>query len=327
MKKVIIGILFSVGGLYLAFRQMDFGSLITVLRSVDWILILIAVVVMIFSVWVRALRWRIILSPIKDVKTHPLFAAAMIGYFGNSVLPLRLGEFLRAYAINRNERSVTSSTAFGTIVVERVVDMLGIMILILVLFSSYDIPQWLTNSGLSLSAVVIIVSVVLFWISASHHDWVEKMENIAFLQHGVGNRLKQMFHSFVGGLVTLRRIRQPVSLVLYSVSLWLMYWGIAWLSARSIGVDLSWLQLGILMISVTMVIALPSAPGFIGTYHAGAVVVLVEVFSVAQAPAQAYAIINHAVGFVPLVVVGAYYFLKSSLNLSDVKSMKAPTNA
>ena len=134
MKKVIIGILFSVGGLYLAFRQMDFGSLMTVLRSVDWILILIAVVVMIFSVWVRALRWRIILSPIKDVKTHPLFVAAMIGYFGNSVLPLRLGEFLRAYALNRNERSVTFSTAFGTIVVERVVDMLGIMILILALF-------------------------------------------------------------------------------------------------------------------------------------------------------------------------------------------------
>ena len=60
MKKVIFGILFSAGGLYLAFRQMDFGSLMIVFRSVDWILILIAVVVMIFSVWVRALRWRII---------------------------------------------------------------------------------------------------------------------------------------------------------------------------------------------------------------------------------------------------------------------------
>jgi len=56
VKKVIIGILFSVGGLYFAFRQMDFGSLMTVLRSVDWILILIAVIVMIVSVWVRALR-------------------------------------------------------------------------------------------------------------------------------------------------------------------------------------------------------------------------------------------------------------------------------
>ena len=324
MKKVIIGILFSVGGLYFAFRQMDFGSLMTVLRSVDWILILIAVIVMIVSVWVRALRWHIILSPIKDVKTHPLFAAAMIGYFGNSVLPLRLGEFLRAYALNRNEHSVTFSTAFGTIVIERVVDMLGIMFLILALFSSYDIPQWLANSGLTLSAVVIIVSAALFWISASHHDWVEKMENIAVLQRGVGIRMKKMFHSFIEGLVTLRKIRRPVSLVFYSVSLWLMYWGITWLCARSLGIDLSWLQLGILLVSVTMVITLPSAPGFIGTYHAGAVLMLVEVFAVAQAPAQAYAIINHAVGFVPLVVIGAYYFLKSSLKLSDVKSEEAP---
>ena len=127
--------------------------------------------------------------------------------------------------------------------------------------------------------------------------------------------------------MTLRRIKQPVSLIFYSVSLWVMYWGIAWFCARSIGLDLSWLELGILMVSVTMVITLPSAPGFIGTYHAGAVLVLVEVFSVTQVSAQAYAIINHAVGFVPLVVVGAYYFLKSSLNLSDVKSVKVPTNA
>jgi uncharacterized protein (TIRG00374 family) len=250
----------------------------------------------------------------------------MIGYFGNSVLPLRLGEFMRAFALSRGGHSVSTSAAFGTLIVERMLDMIGIMVLTLVLFSSYPIPPWLANSGLILSGVIILLSAILFWVASSHEEWVERIERFAPLQKGIGSKLKKVFHSFIEGLATLRKVSSPGGLVVYSSALWLMYWSIAWLSARALGMELSLLQLGIVLVAVTMIIILPSAPGFIGTYHAGAVLVLVEVFSIDQAPAQAYAIINHAIGFVPLVIIGAFYFFRSSLKLREVKSIELSPN-
>ncbi len=326
MKKALVGILFSAGGLYVAFRQMNIGDLRSAFSGVDWWAIALACAVLVASVWIRALRWRIILGPIRDVETHPLFGATMIGYFGNSVLPLRLGEFMRAFALSRGGHSVSTSAAFGTLIVERMLDMIWITVLILVLFSSYPIPAWLANSGLILSGVIILLSAVLFWVASSHEEWVERIERLALLQKGIGSKLKKVFHSFIEGLATLRKVSSPGGLVVYSSALWLMYWSIAWLSARALGMELSLLQLGIVLVAVTMIIILPSAPGFIGTDHAVAVLVLVEVFSIDQAPAQAYAIINHAIGFVPLVIIGAFYFFRSSLKLREVKSIELSPN-
>ena len=325
MMKLIVGGFLSVGGLYLAFRQMDLSNLGLVLYSVNWQAILLAVVIMVVSVWVRAVRWRIILSPIRDVSTYPLFSATMIGYFGNSVLPLRLGEFMRAYALSRGGHSVTTSAAFGTLIVERMLDMIGIMILILVLFSIYDIPSWLGNSGIILSSFVIGASLLLLWIASSHNEWLARVERIKILNKGVGIKLKAVLRSFIEGLVTLRNIRSPFSLIFHSTLLWIMYWIISLLTVQAVGIELSWLQVAILMVSVTMVIILPSAPGFIGTYHAGAVEILVEVLGVSKTPAQVYALINHAIGFVPLVIIGAFYFFRSSLKFRDVKSLEVPS--
>ncbi len=319
---MFVGILFSIGGLYLAFNQMDMGDLMSALSGVDWVMIAIASAILVISVWIRALRWRIILGPIKDVEPYSLFGATMIGYFGNSVLPLRLGEFMRAFALSQGGHSVSTSAAFGTLIIERMLDMIGIMVLILVLFTSYPIPPWLVNSGLILSGIVIVLSAILFWVASSHEEWVGRIDRLSVLKKGIGRKIKKIFHSFIEGIATLRKVKHPWWLVFYSSSLWIIYWFIAWLSAEALDIEMSLIQLGIFMVSVTMVIILPSAPGFIGTYHAGAVLVLVEVFKIDQAPAQAYAIINHAIGFLPLVIIGALYFFRSSLKLREVRSME-----
>ena len=326
MKKVFVGILFSAGGLYLAFRQMEMGDLRSAFSGVDWLMIVIASAILVISVWIRALRWRIILGPIKDVEIHPLFGATMIGYFGNSILPLRLGEFMRAFSLSRGGHSVSTSAAFGTLIVERMLDMIGIMVLILVLFFSYPIPSWLANSGLILSGIIILLSAILFWVASSHDEWLGRIERLSLFQKGMGRKVKKVFYSFIEGIAALRKVTRPWWLVLYSSALWAMYWFIAWLSAQALDIEMSLIQLGIVMVSVTMIIILPSAPGFIGTYHAGAVLVLVEVFNIDQALAQAYAIINHAIGFLPLVIIGAFYFFHSSLKLREVRSMEFSPN-
>lgn len=322
MMKFIVGIVLSVVGLYVAFHQIDLEELGGALAQADWFWISVALLLMVFSVWVRALRWQILLLPITRIHVSSAFSSTMVGYFGNSVMPLRLGEFMRAYAIRDKESSLTAASAFGTIVVERLLDMTGTLILVILFFSLYDVPHWLANGGILLGVIVLGSFALLWWISTTHEEWLERIERTALLQHGLGLKVKHLLHSFSYGLVSLRRTKHFWSLALYSISLWVIYFTISWLSAHALDIDITWVELGVILVATTMVIMIPSAPGFIGTYHAAAVLVMVELFAKGESVSQAFAILNHAIGFVPLVAVGSFCLIRSSVTLKEVKPIE-----
>ena len=155
--KFILGFLISVIGLYYAFRQINFWELWVSIKNVNFVLIVLAVVIQLLSNVIRAWRWQILAKPIKDVSFEPAFSSIMIGYFGNSVLPFRMGEFLRAYVV-ADKISLTASTAFGTIVIERILDFIGLSAVILLIMTVYP----LKTIGGSIIFGVIVLSLTAF---------------------------------------------------------------------------------------------------------------------------------------------------------------------
>ena len=153
--KFILGVLISVIGLYYAFRQINFWELWISIKNVDFVLIILAIVILLLSNVIRAWRWQILVKPIKDVSFEPAFSSIMIGYFGNSVLPFRMGEFLRAYVV-ADKTSLTASTAFGTIVIERILDFIGLSAVILLIMTVYP----LKSIGGSIIIGVIVLSLI-----------------------------------------------------------------------------------------------------------------------------------------------------------------------
>ena len=89
----------------------------------------------------------------------------------------------------------------------------------------------------------------------------------------------------------------------------------------AIGVELSWQQVGLLLIATTLSISVPAAPGYLGTYHAVVIYMMVSVFDMDLAISQSLAIILHAVGFIPFVILGAWFFAKSSIQLTEIKNV------
>ena len=81
---------------------------------------------------------------------------------------------------------------------------------------------------------------------------------------------------------------------------------------------MNWISVGVVLISTALAMAIPAAPGAVGTYHAAAVYVLTTFFAVGRIESQAFAVILHAVGFVPLIIIGAIYFLRSSVQIKDI---------
>ena len=323
--KFILGVLISVIGLYYAFRQINFWELWIIIKNVNFILVILAIVILLLSNIIRAWRWQILVKPIKDVSFEPAFSSIMIGYFGNSVLPFRMGEFLRAFVV-ADKTSLTASTAFGTIVIERILDFIGLSIVILLIMTVYP----LTSVGGSIIIGVIVLSltafIFFFLFGGFKSSLLVKIEKSSLLRIGLLRKISLFIKNFMDGATTIRATNKLGIILLYTLIIWIMYYCSTYLATIAIGIELEWFGFGVLLISTTLAISIPAAPGYVGTYHAAAVYILTNLFDVGRSNAQAAAIILHAVGTIPIVIIGAGYFLNSSVNFKDIKDQGLSQN-
>jgi len=101
--------------------------------------------------------------------------------------------------------------------------------------------------------------------------------------------------------------------------LWVIYYACTYLIAQAVHINIGWIGIGIVLIGSTLSITVPAAPGYIGTYHAAIVYLGTTLFSIPRPEVQTFAVIMHASGYLPFVILGAYYFIKSSIHISDIK--------
>ena len=316
--KFILGVLISIIGLYYAFRQINFWELWVSIKNVNFVLIILAIFILLLSNVIRAWRWQILVKPINDVSFEPAFSSIMIGYFGNSVLPFRMGEFLRAYVV-ADKTSLTASTAFGTIVIERILDFIGLSAVILLIMTVYP----LKTIGGSIIFGVIVLSltafIFIYLFGGVKSTLLVKIEKSSLLQFGLLRKILLFIKNILDGATTIRATNKLGIILLYTLIIWIMYYCSTYLATIATGIELEWFGFGVLLISTTLAISIPAAPGYVGTYHAAAVYILTNLFNVGRLDAQAAAIILHAVGTIPIVIIGAGYFLNSSVNFKDIK--------
>ena len=128
--RLLLVVTISAFGIYLAFKGDNFGELVIQIQQVNYTGVFIASLLLIISCIVRAYRWQVLLNPVEAIPLHPLFGATLVGYFGNGVLAFRLGELLKSYSISMNNE-VNTSQVFGTVILERFLDLLMVFIICL----------------------------------------------------------------------------------------------------------------------------------------------------------------------------------------------------
>ena len=144
-KKIlfIAGILISIICSWLFLRKIEWSTLGVAFREAKYVYIFPAIIIVFVNYYFRAVRWSVLMSPIKKVSVLSLFSANMIGFMANNVLPARLGEVIRPVIIARKEK-IKVSTSFATVVMERVFDILGIIVIASLLF--YFLPTNLSQN-------------------------------------------------------------------------------------------------------------------------------------------------------------------------------------
>ncbi len=330
--KFWIGIFISAGLLALMFwwTGFNFRSLWEAAKGVNLWYLMAAVVINLAIYIIRALRWRYLMAPVKErVKLSHLYSATMIGFMANNLLPARLGEIVRAYVIGRRE-NVPKSSAFATIVVERVFDSLSVFVMLLIVLAL--MPQSLSGGHLAetirrtrtVSLTGGIVLVVFLAALVSKRDYFIGVA-VGFLRRfssRLADRAASLMDKFVHGLSVIKRPGLLVPIILLSA----VHWGVVWVPVyiifKGYGLSLGVWASVFTFVVIAFAVALPSTPGFVGTFQAAVSVALVAL-GVGKEKALALSIVIWAMGYVPVVIVGLICLSRENLTLSSLKSAES----
>jgi uncharacterized protein (TIRG00374 family) len=291
--------------------------------------ILVGVGLLIFSLFFRAQRWRILLRPVYT-KIHywPVYSAMNIGYMINNIFPLRMGEILRAYFLGRAEK-ISKSSVLATVVVERVVDMMAALTLLSITIFFFPFPDWIRNGLFYMGGAVLLLIAFLVGLLVNTRWTVDLLEKLLKpVPQKVSEKVIAIVLSFASGLEVLRTSRHYVAIIGHSVilqSCYILSVFVTLLAFDLVSPDYPAIQSNpllasvVLLIIITIGIGLPSAPGAVGTFH-GIVAFGVSLFGVPVETAMGMAIALHLANYIPLTTLGLICFWGQHFSFSDVKA-------
>lgn len=332
--KFLIGTLISAFFIYLAFKDIRFVELWQSILDSNWLWLIPAIAAHILSYWIRAVRWRYLLSDVKDVKLSNLYSAVMVGYMALNIFPLRLGEFFRAYVIGKTE-NISRTTSFATIVVERIVDILTLLLLLIgaIVLNPHLAEREFLGRTLSSSGTIILVGTLLVLAGLLFPLFArETAKKIAMiflnkLPENLTEKLMGILRSFWIGIASLQKTEQFIPIIVSSLVMWFCFIANLYFTIYTFGIEdkIGELFPATLVIIVVggISVMIPAGPGSVGTLDAAYKEILIFLSNGAILPnlALGFALVNHYITqFIPINIIGFYYFWKEKLSFSRIQT-------
>lgn len=313
--KLWAGILISALFLYLALRKVDLERVWEVILSARLRFVLLVTLATFLQFVIRAWRWALLLGPIKDTGFLNRLAAVLVGFAANFVLPARLGELVRASTLGRAEKLSVSAT-FGTIVVERLFDGFTLLLILLIGLLGTSFPgEWqsisghLRTAGYTLFVAYIVVIVFLVGFKYKTRAFLNLLDRLLFFfPPHFRARLIEMIRNFSLGLVLLKNPSQWGLAIFYSLLIWFCGLYQVQFTEMSIGYDLPFIAVFIILSMAVFGVMIPSAPGFIGTFHLSVQYGFIF-YGIGKEEALSAAVLWHAAMLFPTVFFGLCAFL------------------
>lgn len=316
---IVVGILISIGFLWIALRGTDFGQIGASLANSDpWMLVPMLVAYGLYY-WVKAIRWRLLLLPRKDATSRALFRPMMIGFFGNNVLPAHLGEFVRMY-LGAKQLGLGKSEVLATIVLERMFDFLSVVFFLgAVVVLGRDVPEDLVTIGY----VTAAVGVVCFLGAVVYVTWTARFLAVVravtvFLPSGLRHGLVHQLEVAAKGMQSLRRLPLLAGVIVTSIVQWCFMGATVYASLVAVGIDAGPSTAFVVLAATTFGVTLPAAPGFLGTVQAAYVLALAP-YGVSRADAFAASAFFHVPTYLLVTLLGIWLLRSGDHSLGELR--------
>jgi uncharacterized protein (TIRG00374 family) len=255
-----------------------------------------------------------------------LWRAVAIGIMVSNLVPARAGELARAYALTRETDRVRFSGAFASVAVDRVFDAIVVLGLMLLAMVDPAFPRgehvggqpawrWLALGGVAVAAAGVALYLIVFF-PAHLIRWFEAIAGR--ISPALEARGRDALLAFAGGLGVLLDPGRFLATLWWTLLHWLLNAFAFWIGFKAVGIDAPFSAALVLQGIIAIGVAVPSAPGFFGVFEWLAKTTL-PIFGVGETLAVSWAIGFHLLSFVPITVIGMYYFARLGMHMGDIK--------
>jgi uncharacterized protein (TIRG00374 family) len=254
----------------------------------------------------------------------PMWHAVAIGFMANNVLPFRMGEIMRTLTVSRLA-PVRFTAAFSSIAVERVFDGLTVVALLAVSLFTAGLPAGTAIGGVPIARLAAIAGAMLgvaLLVAVAVVAWplaAERVIRKVVPGERLAGKLIALVEGVRHGLSVLRSPARLAAVIGWSLVLWLVNALSFYVAFLAFDIPAGFAAALLLQGVLVLGIAVPSTPGYVGLFE-GAIKAVLLLFAVAPDRAVAYAVTYHVTTFVPIVLLGAWSLLSTSLSLRDLRS-------
>ncbi|AQG82542.1 lysylphosphatidylglycerol synthase transmembrane domain-containing protein [Spirosoma montaniterrae] len=322
-KKVIqylISLAIAGGLLWFTFNQsnLDAADLWAKIKAADYRWVLVSALLTIVAHWSRAERWRVLLEPVVPQRPTSLDATVSVltGYLANLALP-RAGEVARCGTLYRLS-GVPVNVSFGTVVAERLFDVLMLLLLLGATFVlEFDrLSQFfmeflggkVPGQGAGGSGLLIVAGAVLLGMAALGWFLFRRYRHVLD-QNPLYQKISGFVVGLLEGLLSVRKLRRPGAFIVHTLLIWTMYYLMSYtlFFAMPATANLSPLAGLTILVVGSLGMAAPT-PGGIGSFHllVGQVALL---YDLSSQDGQVLATFIHGVSTVMIIILGVLALL------------------
>jgi glycosyltransferase 2 family protein len=316
-------------------RNVDMRGVFNAIVRADVRWLVVSLVAAVLSIVIRSLRWQYLLEPLGHAGFANCFRATAVGFAASSILPARAGEVIRPYFLARHE-NMTATGAFATIILERVLDVLTVLVLLassVFVFNRsvgaanpkvFAAMKWTGATALGGSIVALVVMFVLAGDPGRVGRWMARLQatvpsKLAALIGGVAEK-------FSRGLGVVRRPGRLFVALVWSFPLWLTIAAGMWAVLEAFRIDVPFTGSFLLVAVLVIGVAVPT-PGAIGGFHEAYRLGATMFFGAPDDAAVGAAIVAHLFSIGPVLLLGLFFAAQVGLNLSGMRRLAEQADA
>lgn len=317
--RIAVSVALSAVFLWLAVRGVHWGEAAAALRGANYVWVLLMLPVTVWTLLIRAQRWRVFLHAVGVPPLRPLVSATNIGFMANMILPLRIGEVIRPVLLSRRAQ-LPLSGVLASVLLERIFDMFTILFLFGLAVSVVTVSDQVRQWGWMLTGLAVAVAAVIVLIRVQERLALGIARRLADLLPGqVGTHAYGFAEGFVRALEMLDSAMAYLRAFAWSLYLWAAISLIYVFGFWAFHMDVPEIRGALVLTTlVAIAVSVPSAPGFIGSFQLGCVLAL-RIFGIPDSPALAFSLIVHLTQFVGVIGAGLYSLWVENISLRDVQ--------
>jgi uncharacterized protein (TIRG00374 family) len=337
--RQLVGFLLAAGlvAIFLYYFRNDLAAAVDEIRHALIPYLLLSVAFQIVHLLIRAYRWRLLLSPVKqDVGFYNLFSTTVIGYMASILFPFRVGEFIRPLMLAGRER-ISRGSALATVGVERVLDFLMVVgfLATYLLFFVDDLHAGARGSeswarmiaGARLAGMALLLVLPAIFLFARYGEAI--LTRIEQRLAGRRERLMALVagtRRFAHGMRALTQPGLLIGVLVTSVGTWLAIAGATWAGVLAMDASFEFpFQATLLLVPFLAVGVATPSPGGAGGYHIICSLALEQLFGATGSAAAATAIMLWFLAWTPMVAMGFFFLWRAGLSLHHLKEMARPS--